>query len=109
MVVAGRINVMAGPFSATDFAKIIPADKKLSKEWIASLYARGEALSATGDDLKYIGMPISGICTGQRSFNVRCCLQLSLRFRRSSSPLITRHPSRREATTTISSRAPTAC
>ena len=51
MLLAGRMNVMAGPFSAADFDKIIPADKKLSKEWIAGLYARGEALTATGEDL----------------------------------------------------------
>ena len=65
MLMAGRSPVMAGPFSKEDFEQIIPSDKKLSKEWIASLYARGEALSATGEDLKYIGMPINGICTGQ--------------------------------------------
>jgi len=51
MLMAGRINVMAGPFEVKDFDKINPADKKLSKEWIASLYARGEALSATGENL----------------------------------------------------------
>lgn len=65
MLLAGRFRVMAGPFDPADFDKIIPADKKLSKEWIASLYARGEALSATSGDLQYIGMPINGICTGQ--------------------------------------------
>ena len=65
MMMAGRINVMAGPFDSKDFDQIIPADKKLSKEWIASLYARGQPMRATGDDLKYIGMPINGICTGQ--------------------------------------------
>uniref|UniRef100_UPI003568F19A GH116 family glycosyl hydrolase n=1 Tax=Stieleria sp. TaxID=2795976 RepID=UPI003568F19A len=65
MLAAGRMNVMAGPFANEDFEHIIPSDKKLSKEWIESLYARGEPLSATGDDLKFIGMPINGICTGQ--------------------------------------------
>lgn len=65
LVMAGRLRVMAGPFSATDFDKIIPADKKLSQDWIAGLYERGEALNAAGEDLKYIGMPINGICTGQ--------------------------------------------
>ncbi|CAA6692190.1 MULTISPECIES: GH116 family glycosyl-hydrolase [unclassified Lentimonas] len=65
MLMASRINVMAGPFSAADFDKIIPTDKKLSAEWIKGLYARGQAMSATGNDLKYIGMPINGICTGQ--------------------------------------------
>ncbi|MGJ8653759.1 MAG: GH116 family glycosyl hydrolase [Opitutaceae bacterium] len=65
MLMASRINVMAGPFSASDFDKIIPANKKLSVDWIKSLYARGQALTAKGADLKYIGMPINGICTGQ--------------------------------------------
>ncbi|TWT81567.1 hypothetical protein CA13_30200 [Planctomycetes bacterium CA13] len=65
MLMAGQASVMAGPFAAEDFEKIIPSDKKLGSDWIASLYARGEPLTATGDDLKFIGMPINGICTGQ--------------------------------------------
>jgi non-lysosomal glucosylceramidase len=69
MVAASARNVMAGPFFKTDFNNeyndIIPANKKLSKEWIASLYERGKPMSATGKHLKYIGMPINGICTGQ--------------------------------------------
>jgi uncharacterized protein (DUF608 family) len=56
---------MAGPFWQEDFEQIIPSDKKLSKQWIDSLYARGNPLSATGEDLKFIGMPVNGICTGQ--------------------------------------------
>ena len=48
---------MAGPFLQEDFERIIPPDKKLSKQWIDSLYARGNPLSATGEDLKFIGMP----------------------------------------------------
>jgi uncharacterized protein (DUF608 family) len=65
MLAAGRMGVMAGPFSKEDFEKIVPSDKKLSKEWIAGLYARGKPLTATKPNLKYIGMPINGICTGQ--------------------------------------------
>ncbi|MEO0452518.1 MAG: GH116 family glycosyl-hydrolase [Verrucomicrobiota bacterium] len=65
MLLAGRMPIMAGPFTPEDFKKIVPPDKKLSKEWIASLYERGKPLSATGEDLKFIGMPINGICTGQ--------------------------------------------
>ncbi|MEP4079457.1 GH116 family glycosyl hydrolase [Haloferula sp.] len=56
---------MAGPFEAKDFDKIIPADKKLSKDWVASLYARGEPMTVTAGKVDYIGMPINGICTGQ--------------------------------------------
>lgn len=65
MLMAGRTGVMAGPFTKADFEHVIPADKKLTQAWIDGLYARGEPLTATGDNLKYIGMPISGIATGQ--------------------------------------------
>lgn len=65
MLMASRINVMAGPFSAADFDKIIPADKKLSAEWIASLTARGKPTTVTAGEVDYIGMPVSGIATGQ--------------------------------------------
>ena len=75
MLMAGRSPVMAGPFTKEDFEQIIPSDKKLSEEWMASLYARGEALSATGEDLKFIGMPINGICTGVLAQRVSVALQ----------------------------------
>lgn len=65
MLMASRINVMAGPFSATDFDKIIPADKKLSADWIKSLYARGKPLTAKARAKDFIGMPIGGVGTGQ--------------------------------------------
>ena len=65
MLMAGRSGMMAGPFTGKDFEQVIPSDKKLSKEWIAGLYERGTPLSASGDALKFIGMPVSGICTGQ--------------------------------------------
>ena len=65
MALANPASVMAGPFEAAELDHVIPADKKLSKAWIEGLYARGEPLTATGDDLKFIGLPISGIGTGQ--------------------------------------------
>lgn len=65
MVMAGKLPVMAGPFDAKDFDDIIPADKKLSRDWIASLYARGNPMTVKAGDVDYIGMPINGICTGQ--------------------------------------------
>jgi non-lysosomal glucosylceramidase len=65
MLMASRINVMAGPFSAADFDKIIPADKKLSADWIKSLYARGKPLTAKAGAKDFIGMPINGVGTGQ--------------------------------------------
>ena len=56
---------MAGPFEVSDFEKLVPADKRLSAEWIKSLYERGEPTQYTGQDLKWIGMPIGGLCAGQ--------------------------------------------
>lgn len=65
MLLAGRFDVMAGPFTAADFDKIIPADKKLSADWIKSLYARGQATAVKAGKVDYIGMPINGVGTGQ--------------------------------------------
>ncbi|MGS2722301.1 GH116 family glycosyl hydrolase [Porticoccus sp. GXU_MW_L64] len=47
------------------FTQMIPQEKNLSPEWLQSLYERGAPEVYSGDDLKYIGMPVSGICTGQ--------------------------------------------
>ena len=57
--------VMAGPFEASDFEKLVPADKKLDPAWVKSLTARGEPTVYRGADLAKIGMPIGGICAGQ--------------------------------------------
>ena len=51
--------------AASEFEKLIPSDKVLSREWIASLTARGEPEVYSGGDLQWIGMPIGGICAGQ--------------------------------------------
>ncbi len=56
---------IAGPFSQSDFEKLIPADKKLNPEWIRSLTARGERAVYRGAELEKIGMPVGGICCGQ--------------------------------------------
>jgi non-lysosomal glucosylceramidase len=58
-------GAMAGPFERADFAKLVPEDKRLSPEWIKSLFDRGTPAVYTGNDLKYIGMPIGGLCAGQ--------------------------------------------
>jgi uncharacterized protein (DUF608 family) len=60
-----RMPVMAGPFTREDFDKLVPADKKLSPEWVKSLFARGERMVYRGKELDKIGMPVGGICTGQ--------------------------------------------
>ena len=51
--------------TSPDFEKLVPADKKLSPEWVKSLTARGTRTVYKGDDLKWIGMPIGGLCAGQ--------------------------------------------
>jgi non-lysosomal glucosylceramidase len=61
---AGR-PLMAGLFEPSEFDKLIPADKKLSAQWIQSLFARGTHTVYRGVELEKIGMPIGGICTGQ--------------------------------------------
>jgi len=43
----------------------VPADKGLSKEWIDSLFEQGNRRAYTGKELYAIGMPISGVGTGQ--------------------------------------------
>ena len=62
---ASGLPVMGGPFTAADFEKLVPADKKLSPEWLRSLFARGARVLYRGKDLEKIGMPIGGICSGQ--------------------------------------------
>ncbi len=59
------LPVMAGPFAAPDFEKLVPSDKKLHPDWVKSLFARGARTIYRGGDLKYIGMPIGGIGAGQ--------------------------------------------
>lgn len=60
-----NLPAIAGPFTAEDFQKLIPADKKLSAAWLRSLTERGEPTVYRGAELETIGMPVGGICTGQ--------------------------------------------
>jgi non-lysosomal glucosylceramidase len=57
--------VMAGPFEAAEFEKLVPADKKLDPAWVKSLFARGQRTVYRGAELEKIGMPVGGICAGQ--------------------------------------------
>jgi non-lysosomal glucosylceramidase len=61
-----RSPLMAGPFAADEWDNYIPLDKKLRPEWIRSLYERGTptAYSKSRDELRYIGMPVGGLCCG---------------------------------------------
>ncbi|MGO8699351.1 MAG: GH116 family glycosyl-hydrolase [Limisphaerales bacterium] len=60
-----RRPVMAGPFTRDNFDHLVPADKKLSPEWVKSLFARGTPEVLRGNELKFVGMPIGGIGAGQ--------------------------------------------
>jgi len=57
--------VAVGPFTTGDFDKLVPRDKKLRPEWIASLTRRGEPEVYRGQELDFIGMPVGGIACGQ--------------------------------------------
>ncbi len=61
------VPIFPGQFTIGKNGHLIPADKNLTSEWIKSLTERGvpEVFSSKRDELKYIGMPIGGICTGQ--------------------------------------------
>lgn len=47
------------------FERIIPADKKLSSQWVKSLFERGQREVYTYPESEKIGMPVGGICCGQ--------------------------------------------
>ncbi|HXP59795.1 MAG TPA: GH116 family glycosyl-hydrolase, partial [Dongiaceae bacterium] len=65
-LLASRLPIMAGPFERSDFDKLVPADKKLDPAWVKSLFARGAPTVYRGEaELKFIGMPVGGITTGQ--------------------------------------------
>jgi non-lysosomal glucosylceramidase len=64
-LVLSRLPAMAGPFSREDFDRLVPANKKLSPDWVKSLFARGEPEVLRGSELKYVGMPVGGLFAGQ--------------------------------------------
>jgi non-lysosomal glucosylceramidase len=64
-LMTGSMPVMAGPFESDQFAQLIPPDKRLHPDWLKSLVERGERATLRGDELKFIGMPIGGLCAGQ--------------------------------------------
>ncbi|MEJ2239295.1 MAG: GH116 family glycosyl-hydrolase, partial [Gemmatimonadales bacterium] len=60
------LTACAGPFSRKDTVDhFIPIDKKLSSEWVASLFERGDRTWYSGQELETVGMPVGGICAGQ--------------------------------------------
>ncbi len=65
-----RMPLMAGPFDEGDWNQIIPADKKLQADWVKALFERGAPTSYTKsrNELRYLGMPVGGICCGTLYF-----------------------------------------
>ncbi|MDR3713197.1 MAG: GH116 family glycosyl-hydrolase [Puia sp.] len=62
-----RFIPVAGPFTANDFSPNgVPHDKKFDPAWVRSLYERGQATvyRKSRQELRYIGMPVGGICCG---------------------------------------------
>src|ERR1051326_3643702 len=63
----GKFIPIAGPFAVNDFLKgIAPPDKKLNRKWIQSLYERGSVTTyaKSKNEIRFIGMPVGGICCG---------------------------------------------
>ncbi|MCL3780957.1 T9SS type A sorting domain-containing protein [Prolixibacteraceae bacterium JC049] len=62
-----KARIFAGPFNYSEDGFLIPADKKLSRQWIKSLYERGEEewLKLSSGELQYVGMPVGGLACGQ--------------------------------------------
>jgi len=55
--------LLAGPFRWQDGFPI-PADKRLDPAWSRALFARGEPEVWSGDELRYVGMPVGGLFAG---------------------------------------------
>jgi non-lysosomal glucosylceramidase len=65
-MMASGFPLVGGPFLRDGQSDhFVPADKKLTGEWLDALFARGEPVWYDGDDLETIGMPVGGICAGQ--------------------------------------------
>ncbi len=67
LATARGVHTMAGPFTLSDYSRAMaPADKKLDRNWVKSLFAGGPATTyrKTRNELKYIGMPVGGLCCG---------------------------------------------
>jgi len=60
-----RWPAMAGPFTAADFERLVPSDKRLNPVWVKSLFERGQPEIWRGAELRNVGLPIGGIGCGQ--------------------------------------------
>jgi len=64
-VLCSGLPAMPGTSQPAGLEQLVPADKKLSAEWLKSLTARGTPTVYRGKELDLIGMPIGGVCCGQ--------------------------------------------
>ena len=63
----GKFVSIAGPFTKEDFTwNCAPKDKKLDSAWVRSLFEKTPVTTyrKTKNELRYIGMPVGGICCG---------------------------------------------
>ncbi|MCP4249129.1 MAG: hypothetical protein GY778_18960 [bacterium] len=62
-----NLVAMAGPFAGNTGAHdhFVPADKRLSRAWLADLRAKGGPRVLRGRELNLVGMPVGGIGAGQ--------------------------------------------
>lgn len=64
LAVMSPLPVPVWPGINAEFDPNIPADKQLSSDWIKALFERGTPEIFHGEELRTIGMPVSGICAG---------------------------------------------
>jgi len=57
-------RILASAAGSSAFEQLIPPDKQLDPAWVDSLFARGAPRVCSGAELKYIGLPVSGLCSG---------------------------------------------
>lgn len=61
---ASPLRVIAAEPGLDDGQAFVPDEKKLDPKRVEELFARGKPSFWKGDGLKYIGMPIGGLCCG---------------------------------------------
>jgi len=64
-VMSGSLRCQStNPSPTPPLRELVPEEKKLDPDWIASLAVRGEPQVWSGDSLKFIGMPVGGLFAG---------------------------------------------
>jgi non-lysosomal glucosylceramidase len=53
------------PGPTTGLEKLVPPEKNFSADWLADLTRRGQPEWYQGEELRWIGLPVGGICAGQ--------------------------------------------